>query len=148
MLVLESKGFHCNKCGEDFDVPDMDTMCPYCYSEDISVNVTDMESSETPTRLIRGVPLFYGTKRSSSYGSRVKKPIHNCTCYAIYMKMGYRSGYFAGVKDGLIQLTNVDLANLYIDRKEAEHKIYYANYDRFGAYPVRVQVYNNHVKKI
>ena len=41
--TYESSGFVCRDCGHTFEVPDRDTQCPNCYSDDIEVYETQDE---------------------------------------------------------------------------------------------------------
>lgn len=83
------ESFICQDCGEVFDIPENDDLCPYCYSD----NVEHVD----PEKELEHVKSFYDKFESCSYSKRDKYPIPDCKCFIIAMNSCYgSSGYWDG----------------------------------------------------
>lgn len=126
--------FKCDDCGEVFDYPTEDHLCPYCYNQNIQTVVVDK-----PLQMVKK---FYGRNGSVSAAIRDEHPIEDCICFIICMvRYGY-SGYW----DGRGCNPDKDMATIFVSQWEAERKIKYSNMTGYwDAYVEKVKLIDNHI---
>lgn len=133
MKLELAESFICNDCGEEFDIPENDDLCPYCYSNNIHHYVQELDY----------VPNFYGRSQSVSYSVRDKHPIPDCKCFVIAMDSCY--GAF-GWWDGKQCNMNKKMATLFATAEDAKRKIHFSKMNSYcHPHVEEVNVINNEI---
>ena len=158
LRIIESPGLVCKDCGYRFDIPDRDTMCPKCYSDNIEPyqepykephKEPEKKKPKQDLTVDKSSPkLFHGKSKTISYSSRLKKPIDDCVCYGIYLRKSWSEGYFAGYKEHNLILTVDDKATFFYSVAEARSKINNANWDLFNPQIIKFCIRDNHVATV
>ena len=122
-LKEEPYSFICNDCGEEFDIPENDDLCPYCYSNNID------HKDVRPN--LKQLGKFYGKFDSCSYSKRDKYPIPDCKCFIIAMNSCYGS---SGYWDGKTCNPDRHRATIYASANAAKKKIKFSSMNEY-CYP-------------
>lgn len=132
-LLKENDSFICNDCGEEFDIPENDDLCPYCYSNNIHHYSQELDY----------VPNFYGRFQSVSYSVRDKHSIPDCKCFIIAMDSCY--GAF-GWWDGKRCNMDKKMATLFATAEDAKRKIHFSKMNSYcHPHVEEVNVINNEI---